>query len=61
MLAERLNKVIGKMVSEYQNAFIKGRQITDATLIANEILDWQQKNGEAGLLFKPDVEKILTK
>lgn len=61
MLAERLNKVIGKMVSEYQNAFIKGRQITDATLIANEILDWQQKNGEAGLLFKPDVEKLLTK
>ncbi|RVW71573.1 putative ribonuclease H protein [Vitis vinifera] len=36
VLANRLKKVIGKVVSSDQNAFIKGRQILDASLIANE-------------------------
>lgn len=43
LLAERLKKVIGKLVSNFQNAFIKQRQITDAALIANEALDWRIK------------------
>ncbi|XP_075099232.1 uncharacterized protein LOC142176070 [Nicotiana tabacum] len=61
VLTERLKKVIGKLVSDYQNAFIKGRQITDAALIANEVLDWRQKNGEPGVLFKLDIEKAFDK
>nr|XP_016438177.1 PREDICTED: uncharacterized protein LOC107764153 [Nicotiana tabacum] len=36
VLAERLKKVIGKLVSSHQNAFIKHRHITDAALIANK-------------------------
>ncbi|RVX16590.1 hypothetical protein CK203_006183 [Vitis vinifera] len=36
VLANRLKKVIGNVVSSDQNAFIKGRQILDASLIANE-------------------------
>lgn len=43
VLAERLKRVMGNLVSSQQNAFIKGRQITDASLIANEVLDWQLK------------------
>lgn len=33
VLAGRLKLVVGKLVSSYQNAFIKQRQITDATSV----------------------------
>ncbi|WMV29117.1 hypothetical protein MTR67_022502 [Solanum verrucosum] len=36
LLAERLKRVIDKLVNKNQMAFIKGRQIMDATLIASE-------------------------
>ena len=50
-----------KLVSGGQNAFVKGRQITDATLITNEVLDWKQKSGTPGLPFKLDIEKVFDK
>ena len=57
VLANRLKKVIGKVVSSDQNAFIKGRQILDASLIANEVIDSWQKRGEKDLICKLDIEK----
>ncbi|RVW23312.1 LINE-1 reverse transcriptase-like [Vitis vinifera] len=57
VLANRLKKVIGKVVSYAQNAFVMRRQILDASLIANEVIDSWQKKKEKGLVCKLDIEK----
>ena len=57
VLANRPKKVIGKVVSKAQNAFVEGRQILDATLIANEAIDSILKSNDCGILCKLDIEK----
>ncbi|RVX02248.1 LINE-1 reverse transcriptase-like [Vitis vinifera] len=49
--------MVGKVVSNSQNAFVRGRQILDASLIANEVIDSWQKRKEKGLICKLDIEK----
>ena len=57
VLANRLKKVVGKVVSKAQGAFVEGKQILDAVLIANEAIDSVLKNNENGILCKLDIEK----
>ena len=57
VLANRLKKVVGQIVSISQNAFVEGQQILDATLITNEAVDFLIRRKERGFLCKLDIEK----
>nr|GEV18835.1 ADP-ribosylation factor 2-like [Tanacetum cinerariifolium] len=58
ILANRLSKLIDKIVSKEQTAFIAGRQILDGPLILSEIIDWFKKRRKM-LIFKVDFEKAF--
>ncbi|RVW34823.1 Transposon TX1 uncharacterized 149 kDa protein [Vitis vinifera] len=58
VLANRIKKMMGKVISGSQNAFVKGRQILDAILIANEAVNLRLKDNVGGVLWlKINLEK----
>ncbi|RVW66527.1 Transposon TX1 uncharacterized 149 kDa protein [Vitis vinifera] len=57
VLAGRLRWVLHETIHSTQGAFVQGRQILDAVLIANEIVDEKRRSGEEGVVFKIDFEK----
>ena len=61
VLANRLKKVMIQLVNKAQNAFVGGRQILDASLIANEVINSMMRRKEKGIPCKLDVEKAYDK
>ena len=57
VLANRLRRVIDKVVSPFENAFVEGRQILDVALIANEDVDSMLRRNDGGVVCKLDIEK----
>jgi len=57
VLAKRLKRVVGTVISDSQTAFVKNRQILDGILIANEVVDEARKANKGLMLFKVDFEK----
>jgi len=60
VLAKRLKMVVEKIISKPQNTFIKGRQILDSVLIANECIDSRLRSEVPSVLCKLDIKKVLT-
>ena len=56
VLSGRLRKVFHEVFGS-QGAFVEGRHILDAMLIANEVVDEKRRSGEEGVVFKIDFEK----
>lgn len=61
MLEERLKATLPDTISEFQMAFVKGRQIGDAILIANEAIDYWRAKKVKGYVIKFDIEKAFNK
>ncbi|GJX34045.1 putative RNA-directed DNA polymerase, eukaryota, reverse transcriptase zinc-binding domain protein, partial [Tanacetum coccineum] len=59
ILANRLAKVVDKIISQDQSAFISGRQILDGPLMLSEMIDWYKKRKKKMLIFKVDFEKAF--
>ncbi|XP_024640465.1 uncharacterized protein [Medicago truncatula] len=57
VLSNRMRSAIESVISVNQSAFVKGRQILDGILVANEVVDDARKCKRELLLFKVDFEK----
>ncbi|CAJ2667257.1 unnamed protein product [Trifolium pratense] len=57
VLAARLKKVIGKLISDCQTAFVPNRQILDGVLVVNELIDFAKRRKDNCLLLKVDFER----
>lgn len=61
VLSKRLKKVLPHTITEYQTTFVKGQQILDAFLLANELIDEWKSKKRKGVIIKLDIEKGFDK
>ena len=59
ILARRLQKIIDKLISKHQSAYIKGRNISENARLILDIFDFCDTNSTDGLLLLLDFEKAF--
>ncbi|GJX92002.1 putative RNA-directed DNA polymerase [Tanacetum coccineum] len=59
MLAERVKKVVGNVVGDVQNAFIKGRYILDGILVANETVEFIKRKDLSKIVYDVNFGKWI--
>jgi exonuclease III len=57
LLANRLKRVLGKLISICQSAFLPQRQILDGVVVLNELIDLTKRRKDECFLFKVDFER----
>ena len=57
ILTNKLKRVVGNLVLDFQHAFVVGRQILNVVLIANEVIDSRIKANLRRIICKLDIEK----
>ncbi|XP_028098761.1 uncharacterized protein LOC114298400 [Camellia sinensis] len=57
VLSHRLKKILPRVISEMQIAFIGGRCILDGVMIDNEVIEWWKSSQQRGVILKLDFEK----
>lgn len=61
VLSNRIREVLHEVIKGNQYAFIKGRQIIDSILIANECIEDYRRRKHRGVVIKLDLEKAHDK
>jgi hypothetical protein len=61
VLTNRLAKIINRLISFHQSAFIRGRYILESVVTAHEIIHEVHRKKDQGLVFKIDYEKAYDK
>lgn len=56
-LANKMRKVIGKVIDHFQSAFVKGRQLLHSVIVTNEVVDKAKIRKMPCLFFKVDFKK----
>jgi hypothetical protein len=57
VLTNILARIINRLISFHQSAFIRGRYILESVVIAHEIIHEVHRKKDQGLVFKIDYEK----
>lgn len=57
LLAGRMKRVLGSLISSGQSTFMPGRQLLNGVLVANETLDFATSENKDCLLYKVNFEK----
>ena len=57
LLSKRISLTMHCLIGETLSAFVKGRQMLDGALIANEVVHWARKRKEKSILLKLNFQK----